>query len=133
MAEPRQVGIFGDNLIPLGTDEHGTPFEPISTVDPSEGSVVEADGDIELISEADIPEAADDGVPGDEDNGEDDGDEPQDDESDSKTAAEVIEEIKAAESAEEVDELADGDERVTVQNAADKRKEELAAGDNEDA
>lgn len=42
------------------------------------------------------------------------------------TAAEVIEQIEAADSAEAVDALAAGDERVTVQRAADKRKEELS-------
>jgi hypothetical protein len=54
-------------------------------------------------------------------------DEDESDDEDDKTAAEVISDIESAESAEEVDSLAEGDERVTVQRAADKRKEELSA------
>jgi hypothetical protein len=67
-----------------------------------------------------------------EEDGDEDGAEEGDDDaadengSDDATAAEVIEEIEAADSAEAVDELAAGDERVTVQRAADKRKEELS-------
>lgn len=46
---------------------------------------------------------------------------------DDRKAAEVIADIESASSAEEVDSLAEGDERVTVQRAAEKRKEELSA------
>lgn len=56
----------------------------------------------------------------------DDEDEDEDDDDDNKTAVEVVSEIEDAESVEEVDALAEGDERVTVQRAADKRKEELS-------
>lgn len=48
---------------------------------------------------------------------------------DGPTAAEVVEEIKDAETVEEVDELADGDDRKTVQDAADTRRKQLSDSD----
>lgn len=50
-------------------------------------------------------------------------------EDDSQKATEVIDQIDAAGSVEEVNSLAEGDDRVTVQRAADKRREELSSND----
>lgn len=52
-----------------------------------------------------------------------------DDAGDSQTAAEVVEEIKAADSVEEVDALAEGDDRKTVQDAAETRRNQLDGDD----
>jgi hypothetical protein len=49
----------------------------------------------------------------------------EEDEGDRK-AADVISDIESADSADEVDRLSEGDDRVTVKRAADKRKEELS-------
>jgi hypothetical protein len=54
-------------------------------------------------------------------------DDSSDEEEEKQTAEQVIDSIEAASSVEEVDSLAEGDERVTVQRAADKRKEELSS------
>lgn len=56
----------------------------------------------------------------------DDADEDPDGDGPKLNAPETIAKIEASSSVEEVDELSKGDDRVTVQRAADKRKEELA-------
>lgn len=48
-----------------------------------------------------------------------------DDESDNLSATDKVTRIKQATSVEEVDALAEGDDRVTVQREADKKREEL--------
>jgi hypothetical protein len=52
-------------------------------------------------------------------------DDSEEDEGDRK-AADVISDIESADSTDEVDRLSDGDDRVTVKRAAEKRKEELS-------
>lgn len=113
--------VFGDTDTAIG----GTPDMEVVSAD-NEQATVDAAAAEAAGADVTLNEARRQGdlenVPSDEDNVDEDpdGDGPK------LTAAETIEKIESSSSVEEVDELSTGDDRVTVQRAADKRKEELA-------
>ena len=72
------------------------------------------EGSTEPINDQGADDAADDDADADDDG---------------PTAAEVVEQIKDAETVEEVDELAEGDDRKTVKDAAETRRKQLADND----
>jgi len=102
------VGIFGDQLIQQGDPVVVSEVSP----DPSELVPQELVEEEVVESESDEPQAE-------EEPSEEDSDEP-------ALAKDLIEEIEAAQSVEEVDAIVGDDDRVTVVKAADKRKKELS-------
>lgn len=107
------VGIFGDQLIPLGPPVDGESneiSEPVQVEAPVE-VVEKTPKAVEVAEETSVEETSE---------------VVEDAHEEHLTAKEVIEEIEAATSVEEVDALAADDDRKTVIAAAAKRKEELA-------
>jgi hypothetical protein len=118
---------IGDVVVPT-PDEEGAGVDLAAANADAED--VEGEDRDDLLSDEEVkrqgatPQFDDVPVVDDDDADEDSSDDS--DDSDDRTAAEVISDIEAADSAEEVDRLSAGDSRVTVQRAADKRKGELA-------
>lgn len=93
-------------LLPVGEDVPETPEDSGQEVSPAQRAVDTANAE---PGEVPVDTSAS----------------PVDDSSGDKTAAEVVDEIKNANSADEVRSLSDGDDRKTVQKAAEKRLSEL--------
>lgn len=91
--------------------------------DAADLSPEEAKRQLEPLSAEDVQEGAED--QGNADEGAAEADVTSENEG-SRKAADVVADVENASSVEEVDSLAEGDDRVTVQRAADKRREELS-------
>jgi hypothetical protein len=122
---------IGDVVVPAH-DEEAANVAAAEVADQAEN---DEDGDAADLSEEEAKrqlepldaEAVDEAADDDSDDADADAsDDSEDDSDDKRTAAEVISDIESASSVEEVDRLAEGDDRVTVQRAADKKREELA-------
>lgn len=94
---------IGDVVVPAHDEEAAN----VAAAEAADLSPEEAKRQLEPLDAEEVDEAAD----------EDDSD---------LTAAEKIEKIEAASSVEEVDRLVEGDDRVTVQRAADKKRSSWA-------
>lgn len=117
---------IGDVVVPVHDEEGAGADLAAANADAEDLEGDERDdllSDEEVKRQGDTPQfdqAAEDLA--DEDDTDGDGDVDDDD----RKAADVISDIESADSVEEVDSLAEGDDRVTVQRAADKRKAELS-------
>lgn len=147
-----QVGIFGDQVLPQGPEaQDQVVAEAIAAAEAAE--VVETE--VEEVPETDsgLPEGFTTTVPSieqigadasihtaetdaeAEENADDDSDDDgsDDDNAETRKAGDIVADIEAAETQEEIDAPAsEGAEWKTVQDAADKRTAELAADDDKD-
>lgn len=121
---------IGDVVVPAHDEEAGNVAaaevanraEEDEDGDAADLSQEEAKRQFEALSAEDVDEGA-----ADEPDTADSADDDTDDDGDvDRKAADVIADIESADSVEEVDTLAEGDERVTVQRAADKKRDELS-------
>jgi hypothetical protein len=97
----------------LSPEEAKRQLEPLDADDVQDGAESESDaGDDGAVAAGDT-----DSAPDSEDESSDEG---------NVTAAEKVERIKSASSVEEVDSIAADDDRKTVQDAADKKRDELS-------
>ena len=103
----------------LSREEAKRQLEPLSAEEVDEEAEARADDDGFAVGSDDDADLSDD------DDGADDAADDSADESDNLSAEEKIKRIETAESVEEIDALAYGDERVTVQRAADKKRSSL--------
>lgn len=127
---------IGDVVVPAHDEEGANVAAAAVAAEAEEGNDEAADLSPEEAKRQLEPSAEDleEGgatVADDEDDDDSDGlfesDDSDDDDADEhRNATDVIADIEKADSADEVDRLAEGDERVTVKRAADKRKEELS-------
>ena len=116
-----QVEDGDDEAADLSAEEAKRQLEPLDaeTVEEGaeeEGGVQDDGGDTSITA----------GDQSDEDTDSTDADGEEESEEDDLTAAEKVEKIKAASSVSEVDALAVGDDRVTVQRAAEAKRSELS-------
>lgn len=134
VAEVRSTQIFGDTptdptigdaVVVAHDEEAATASTAAVDAAAEDGDEEAADlsvGEAKRQNEALSADDVDAGASDQDDDTDDDGDVDDDD----RKAADVISDIESASSVEEVDTLAHEDSRVTVQRAAEKRRDELS-------